>query len=322
MGQVSGDESGSVEIVTDKQDDRPLVTEQVPKQWYNRVLRARDGQQRLSERYSAKEWYHSVDRTTGDMMIGGLAAHELEIGVTSREEAPDDLPEEINEIPVTVAEREPIQNDCSTTCSCVKGGSNIGDGLTLCCSVEDSTYGYGILTCAHGFGDCGDNIHGTDVYVCPNGNTNYIGEVKKFGWNLDWAFVDTSNARISGLDNKVISSNYEVKGHVTKDGVDYMISNGETVHKYGQTTCHTKGAAENIRDRDNCNNGSEDPFVSSKGDADQGDSGGPHYREHHNYGYTTIVGVHKWSAGGFKYASAAYKLHNNHGISFSINNTC
>lgn len=91
----------------------------------------------------------SIGQRAGDERIDGLSTHKLKIGVTDYGEAPYDLPNTRNGVKVDVVEEEtPTEEFCSTTCSCVKGGSELNVG-TNGCTVEDSTYGLGIITCAH-----------------------------------------------------------------------------------------------------------------------------------------------------------------------------
>lgn len=310
-----------VEIVTGVYEGTPIATEQVPKKWYNQVTDARIGGRKLINKYSGEPWLVSIGQTAANERINGLSTHKLKIGVTAYDDAPNDLPDINNGIKVDIVEKDTPNKECSTTCSCVKGGSNINVGSNGC-TVKDPNLGLGVITAAHGIGDCGDDIQNEVIKSCPVFDPKKIGEVEKWSWNQDVAFaVETSDAAISGLDNEIISATYEVTGHVSEDGIDYMISNGEEAHKYGQKTCHTKGTVKSKSYLDVCGNGISRTFIETGADADTGDSGCPHYRELDNYGIVNVVGIHHGS-GVNSYASAAFEINEKLDLEFTNSKTC
>lgn len=318
---VRANESSRV-IITDKYKNIPIATEEVSGRWYNQIQNARVGVRRLEDEYQGEPWLVSIGQKGGDERINGLRFHKIKLGITSFDDAPDDLPSESNGVSVEVVEEDYPNTECITTCSCVKGGSDINYGMSNGCTVEEPTWGLGIITAAHGFGDCGDDIEDSEVTSCPSGDSGKIGRVEQYSWSHDFAYaVETSDAEISGLDNEIISANYEVQGHITEDGIDHMISNDEVAHKYGQTTCHTQGIVQDKVSYDNCNNGTSVTYITTGANSDSGDSGSPHYRNRDNYGVTTVVGVHHGSTSN-AWASAAFEINNNFGIEFTNSTSC
>jgi hypothetical protein len=319
--QVRANES-SIVITTDEYRNVSIATEEVPNKWYKQIQDARVGVRRLNIEYQDEDWLVSIGQKGSDERINGLRFHKIKMGITSFDEAPDSLPSESNGVSVEVVEEGPPTPECVTTCSCVKGGSNINHGLSNGCTVDEPDNGLGIITAAHGFGDCGDDIEDLEVNSCPNDNSDKIGTVEEYSWSYDFAYAEeTSDAGISGLDNEILAANYEVQGHVTEDGIDHMISNDEVAHKYGQTTCHTQGIVQNKVSYDLCDNGTSVTYVTTSAGSDSGDSGCPHFRDRDNYGITTVVGIHHGHTSD-AWASAAYEINNNFEIEFTNNKSC
>lgn len=317
-------------IVTDEYKGDPLAKEEVPTEWYQQVKNARTHQDALSSQYSDESWLVSVTRKPSDDRIGDLNAFKLEIGVTSSQEAPNFLPEQIDGIPIEVVEEEPPTQECSTTCSCVKGGTTVDtegpNGLHAhsgCATIEHPNYSdLCYLTCAHGMGDCGDNISSNEIRACKDSNSELIGYVDEWGWDLDWAFAEEATlASISGLDNGIISASYDVSGHVTENGIDQMIADSSTAEKFGMKTCNTSGVLDGVANWEYCSAGQED-WVKNTANSDGGDSGGVHFRERDSYNITTVIGVHHGSTSNHSWSGAAYRLNNKHSIEFTNSSSC
>lgn len=106
-------------------------------------------------------------------------------------------------------------------------------------------------------------------------------------------------------------------GHVTKDGVDDMMSTGELAHKYGISTCHTSGKVEKISNYEYCDSVGKEEWIVTHAESQDGDSGGVHYKVHDSLGAITVIGVHHAS----NYVDnpvvgSAYRLNNKYGIEF------
>jgi len=178
----------------------------------------------------------------------------------------------------------------------------------------------GILTCSHIFkGDkCCEDITGTEV----NCDGTFIGYIQEFDNNEDWAFAPEADwSDVSGLSNKIVSSDYPVKGHVTKDGIDSMISNNTTMYQYGMSSCLSSGEISEFKEystcaAENCAEMVED--VETTIDTEAGDSGGVHYREYDMLEVASIIGVHV----SHKTCFGAYKINNQYGIEFTNDSSC
>lgn len=155
-----------------------IATKEVPTQWYNRVKKTRREQESLYNRYSDKPWLVSVNRKCGKEMIEGKPAHVLEVGVTDKSNISVEIPTEVNGIEVSVQEQTPPEpQSCDDACDCntytYYEGGGMGDteeqdgtlhAHSGCIIAEYPNYSNpGLLTCAHGMGNCGDSIKNHEV---------------------------------------------------------------------------------------------------------------------------------------------------------------
>ena len=94
---VADDDSDddTVEIILAKHKDKNIKTKEVPSEWYDRVKRARKGQNNLSESYGNAPWFvESARASNEEKTIGEYHAPILELGVTDKAKVPDDVPDE------------------------------------------------------------------------------------------------------------------------------------------------------------------------------------------------------------------------------------
>lgn len=128
-----------------------------------------------------------------------------------------------------------------------------------------------LLTANHLWGACEDNSAG-DL----NQHTDHFGDVSDLDEETDFALVKPTS--FEGIDDQVFVNGiqYTVSGYKTHDGINDLISSGETCYQTGGTTCTTEGPLTGNGDVAdyNCidfeNHGVKADIVTAKGD-----SGGP-----------------------------------------------
>lgn len=318
-----------VEIVTDVHDGEPISKETVPAKWYRGVLNSRRVQENLVQRYSGHPAVKAVGRPAGKNKVEDLNIPRVQLQVKKTKDSPPEIPSQVEGVQVETTEWErPSTEACNdTTYDCVPGGCLLDTENTqgdfdahsgACDIVYDGNPAY--LTCAHGMGECGDDITGQVVKSGADPGKK-IGEVVDYNWRGDWAVVDvTWDNEISGLANAIIDSytTYGVSGHVTQDGLDYLASSEETVYQYGMMSCESSGKVNDPSLWYSYCEGDMVKFVSTTCDTESGDSGGVHYR---NLGFgETIIGVHHGGDDGWSWASQAHYINANNPIEFGLGN--
>lgn len=312
----------SIKIVTGKREDTPTTTNIVSEEWYDHVQHVREIQSELKMEYYDNNRVESVRRTTTDSKIGGLNGMGITIGVTGDRVFGQDIPDQIESIPIEV-EEAPDENEvhfddhyhdnsCRTKIvDCIQGGDYISSKYTDnpdddCSdgwgklSITSTVYKGGteyVMTSAHGFVDdfsCGTDITGESAYQghkC-NSSSYEIGEVDHYDYSYDWALVNKDNLPSGKSSSSSVVGEYaRIQGHVTEDGIDYLASSNETVYNYGRRTCKTEGKVLGIGDYSRCYS---EEYVGVTANAAGGDSGSPHYRHVSDPqgSYLEIIGLH------------------------------
>lgn len=322
----------TVDIVFTRDEDGPAVTKEVPGEWYTRALRSRQVQDALKEQYGGQSWLGSVGRRASAEEVGGLSTFDINVGARDVDAAKRALPDEIDGFTIDVrGYEEPDPHSWCNTYSyyCVPGGAyvvveqNDGDlkAHSAACIAKNSSGYVRYLTCAHGFlADCGDDIKYNKLW--QGSDRNYVGYVTSWHDTQDWALVrESSYSEVAGINNKIISASPDVRGWVTEDGIDYLISTDYTTYQYGARTCRS---SDELRGDDWywwC--GGWTKRGNTYTDAISGDSGSPHYIYYDGYVY--LIGPHFGHdpVTGFRLPQLAYRIHDAHGITFgSTYDTC
>jgi hypothetical protein len=223
------------------------------------------------------------------------------------------FPSEIDQIPISVEKGYPGHDACdaaSNNCVEAEGdkyveggeliepeGTNTGGGPgTACCMVTDSNDNERLLTVAHLFGDCGENINGEGV-ESYNRNLygDYLGDVEAYSHKNDWAVIDNSG---QGIYNDYIDDNDDypdVAGVLTEYSISYYASLDDSeqpcFYNMGMTTDKTTGKIQkcHVTNDEDCKTFSGHGVKTSCTFA-RGDSGGPTYAIDSN-GDARIVSV-------------------------------
>lgn len=334
----------TVEIVVVEHLGEALVTKEVPQGWYQAVQRSRTVRDVLVDRYQNEAWLGSIGRSAGSASIGGMAVPTITAYARDVATAERKLPSQIDGVTIDIAEHEdPVlnhetpgeQSHCShldwcnnNNYSCVPGGAyvvpQLNDGSKSCHSgtcIVTHNGAHRYMTCAHGFLDsCSDDISGNRLE--QGSSKQYVGTVTAYSAAQDWAVVSEAwNSQIGGFNNTIIGRSQRVRGHVTQDGVDTLVSNSQTIYKYGARTCRTSGVVDEERQYTYCN--WSEPFVLSTNNVEGGDSGSPHYIFYEDGGtwYLAIVGLLHGSTSTHAWCPAAYKISGDHGIGFGASTT-
>lgn len=316
-------------IITAANRGEAVRTEVVPNEWYEKIIDSRRARDRLVDELYSHDDVGEITITTEDEKIEGLAIPKIEIGLLKDGEVPDPIPSRVEGIKIETTTHRPPQTECNSQAyDCVPGGCRVdtegqdGDFFwhSGACAVDYNLNEH-FITCAHGMGDCGDgDLSGHEVRVGEDSSAKKIGTVQEHSWAGDWAVCNvSSDNEIDGLANEVLGGN-SIAAHVTENGIDYLMSNSSTVHKYGDATCQTSGTVDGKPTYTYCNSSRE--WVRTTANSQGGDSGGVHFVNYDNAGETDIIGVHHGSTSN-AWASPAYTIVNNTSIDFGIgSNTC
>jgi hypothetical protein len=327
-------------IVVAERDDEPLVTKQVPTDWYEHVQRSWDASDELLQQFGDEPWFDRISRSSreGNYRIGDHRKKKLKIKTKDAAAARLRVPESHRGLPVEVVEIDnlPERQGCSdwsacndNTYSCVKGGAYLSleqpDGSYCSQSagvVVEYGGGTGLITCYHGFSpyDCSVDIEGLEGL---QGNDDLrIGEVDAYDSTQDWAILTEKNAEIDGLDDEIIQKSNPVNGHVTKSGLEDMESRDDNkpIKHYGASTCSNHGYDIELSTTHNCDSDKEvDSVELNDSSSNTGDSGSPMYVHYDEFDVIGIAGIlHR----GGPIGVAAHAINNKHGIEFGGVSTC
>lgn len=324
----------STEIVVVRRGDEPVSTRVVPGEWYRQVQRSRRVSDVLRERYGDESWLVGVQRAPTSRAIDGLNVPGVTAKATDVARAQRELPDAVEGLTVTVEEGdEPEPASCNTTSyNCVRGGSHVEvdqyDGGGTWHSAGCLVYYNGnprLMTCAHGFDKevCGADIGGLGLSQGSAGQ--WVGSVEAWDQSQDWAVVyEASNSEVAGFSNTVLGSGgYPIYGRTSRDGIDYVTSNGTTLYKYGAKTCETTGYSNGEHWWTKCYH--DEPWVHTTNYIEKGDSGSPNYWYYEEGGqtYVAIIGtLYGWANNGDAVWPASWKVYDDHGITFGGTPTC
>lgn len=326
-GLGAASEGDTTEIVTVRNGDGPVKTEQVPTDWYERELRAREGSRQLKEQYLDEKDIVLVGIIAGEKEIQGLRVSDLRVGIKgSSTEA--DVPAEVNGIPVKVETniKPPTprcyEKDFETTPAGagVLGETGQGDyqgGTATCRAIKNGTH-Y-LMTANHIFHDEGEE----NLWDCQEDMvdrevgqyTSLFGYVSAHHPTHDIAVAPPESNR--GIDDNIVDEDSTINGWVTKDGVSAFKSDNRLIRARGTTTCtwaDVIDSYDNTQSPNNCNFSDLIYFENAK--SDSGDSGGPYYFEDDQGEHSYLVGPLSATVSGHDYAPAAYAINNDYGYEF------
>jgi hypothetical protein len=203
-----------------------------------------------------------------------------------------------------------------------------GDG-SLCCRVYDKRNGSWnkyALTARHLFLSdwCdNDNIAGRKWAQMDSDCADEDGYVVEGYQGHDAALLDLDNTSTDITNAFMYESDGLIRGRVTKDGLDYLKSNNETVQKRGRNTCIETGEIKKTQQEMFCKDGNYvGGVVRSTPDQKAGGSGGGVYYEEYNSSkendlYMVNIATHKPGDGTYDAkGSSANDMANDHGFWF------
>jgi hypothetical protein len=276
----SGDDP--VTLVVAKLGDEPLRTETVPARWYRQTKRAERVADQLKRTLLPEPGVTSVGVGLGDRYVGDLRTKAVSVG-TRPGGASVTIPDEVDGVPVVEDRGETVEftNCYEKDYDPVPGGVTVEDidskGSTCCRCWRDGTpY---LLTVRHlvASGACDDDTSaGVGDYIYQNGD--YIGTVEDVYVEHDSALVNwDSNGSRDSYSADVVDSSVEIEGHVTKDGLSTLQSNGSYIDRRGIASCKDTHQVEKYAEDYWCNDTNVvlTELVYLSGSASSGDSGGP-----------------------------------------------
>jgi hypothetical protein len=311
VGQVEA--RNKEKIITHKSAGRPAITEEVPKEWNEHLSTAYHVQDILTRKYAGRDDVGRVSLTKDSDTFAGKHGFHAKVE-TKSSHAREMLPDYVNGIYVESAEPEDLRREgCSSDNAChnedvfydTPGGVTFGGGTSMCQYWVDydgdDTAEQTMLLAAHVVEistPCEDDLTGrTQDQHCEEWGSVVIDEA---GMDL----VALSPNSTSSVDNTILEEfgEIEVAGHVTKDGLSNMISEGDTIYKTGIMTGTDAGTPLEIwEDQSRCDfetwyyEGAEHEMETASGD-----SGAPIYDisnskawavSLHSYGPGDIVGT-------------------------------
>lgn len=318
----------------------------VPEDWYTQKSRAEQVKERLFDKYYGVDGVLGVGLAPSSAGIAGLRYMEVEVHILEDSTVDEKIPEQVDGIPVSVLRRERAQdlsaatqpNSQSTICynkdyDPIPGGAKIESSYkevygTAMCRVEFNSSKY-LMTARHLFVDdpttdtdsCSTDRAALGTDVTQNGD--YFGTVYEAFPGYDAALVELDpNGSRSGYSDGIVDQTGDVTGHVSKNGVDRMISNdpSETLQKRGATTCANSGELQR-RISEYCTTSlNREALVESDIKSEGGDSGAPIYDvdefEGTKYIFIVHIGTQSLYGDSLTQGTAAYRMNNADGITF------
>lgn len=321
IGQASATDDG-VEIDTVRHRGKVLESKRVPKQWYQHQTRVDSIAADLARQYEDTPAVGGVGRTATERRVAGRRVTRPVVYTTESAEGVS-IPSKRDGIAIERREIPDVQPEVcyDQDYDSVPGGAQVETGVpfSATCRVTNSNGDPRLMTCAHGFKRCEGSIEGDELTQ----SGRLIGGVEDWSIGQDWATVSLdSSSPILSFDSRLVGTQREVRGHVTKSGIDDLLTTDEIVYHRGNKTCETSGqVADTGIPQTQCENTSNEAyssFVRYSTPTEAGDSGGIHYKEFSYNGtlYASVISPHYGSGADYSYGTAAYKINNNHGINF------
>lgn len=330
---VAGSSEGEVEITVVASADGPVVTKTVPADWWEHEQRAESVKKQVERRLGTRTIGGPTPGVTGvglgkeDRTISGKYVSYVRITVNPDNRPGLDLPSMIDGVAIRVEEEpEGRPLDChQQRYTPVPGGVGMAtvdfdeyyEGTTTCkVKVDSSPH---MLTAAHLWDlgdDCSNSLKGKKAYQ----DQNQMGEITAWDNGEDWAVIDKTGNETSGYESGIEGLFAKQNGYVTKDGLKDLKGNATTVYQMGISTCQTSGTVEEVDVSKNpkyCFD--SDHAVGVDIYVENGDSGGPIYHKFtfNNDKYVSIIAP-SWGETDYLYGTAAFHLHNTHGMTFDF----
>jgi hypothetical protein len=258
---------GDTEITVVARGDEPVVTQTVPRAWYEHVSAVDRAARVLADRFVGTQGVEHLRRVRTE---GNIKGHgRLGVAVLVGDDGPaDSIPAEINGVSVESRHAKPQtftdlgSTDCQIVSgkeeeeSSIPGGVAVGprdpnhDGseATVTCKARKDGTDY-LLTCAHflfsGGSVCdgfGDQVH-SEVSHSTGESEQVIGNVVEASTaEYDYALAEATE-EISSVSRDIDGYSGSVSGHVTGDGFSYLLSNNdsETLYRSGIKTGLSEG---------------------------------------------------------------------------------
>jgi hypothetical protein len=271
----------------------------VPADWYDQLSRTRDVYQNMKSEWRNRKGVVGISYTAGSETQPPRIILELDSESEAKEKRRGEAPERRNEVPVDVAERTSTEltgcsnYDDSGTAPNVPGGVRMTVTKDDPKDYETNTYeSNGSLTPFmydedfdyHGYWMTAEH-NVCNLYVnSVSSDGSYIGEVVLTNADDDFAIIKPASG-VDALDEVVEVSDvdngrrHEIKGTLSRDGVDYWANNDRYLFKYGYGSCYSRTKVKAIGTSDeaqgDCKSYSYDHAVRF-GDAESvqaGDSG-------------------------------------------------
>ncbi|MEF8975414.1 MAG: hypothetical protein V5A21_04190 [Halapricum sp.] len=271
-GQVAAAErstGGNTEITIVARGDEPVVTQTVPRAWYEHVSAVDRAARVLADRFVGTQGVEHLRRVRTE---GNIEGHgRLGVAVLVGDDgAADSIPAEINGVSVEARHAKPqtftddLGNVGSTSCTTESGKeeeeSSIPGGVavkpnsdkqptTTTCKARKNGTDY-LLTCAHMLFDggsvCdgfGEQIYSEIIHPTSETTDQIIGNVVETSTaEYDYALAEATE-EISSVSRDIDGYSGSVSGHVTADGFSYLLSNNdsETLYRSGIKTGLSEG---------------------------------------------------------------------------------
>lgn len=318
--KAKGDEY--IEITTDVGPDGFSNSKFVPREWFEQKEHAKRVKSTIKSQFYSD--IQGISITPSGEYISDWSLFEIIAYLD--EDSSLVLPDTIEGVPVSTIRRpiSTILNCQDSTNTCLPGGTSIMpdhhefyNQPTLGYTAYDTEAGVGrFVTVAHACEAESDHCPPNDiegVVITDNSPGDIVGSVESYSWDLDYAILDDSGDY--NPHDRLVNESIPVWSGVTENGLDDIIATGKTVHRYGQSTCHTEGTIYDILEFEGPCDEAEFITLDVDQNGESGDSGGPYYvfkTDHMGQEYISIVGLHsglalinlEWK----EYGPAHYKI--------------
>jgi hypothetical protein len=322
----------TVKIVTARGSGEIKKTAEVPEEWYEHVERSRKVIDRIRSELQQHRGVSWLERSPSVEQIHGLNKPEIVARVNSSDYE-GGLPSDVDGVKIQTEETTELDvlstnrcadSGCYNACDfspvpggvAIKGetgapfdpGPNEGEKYhigTSCCRVKRNG-SKKLLTAAHLFhrykssdysGECDSNKL-DDRKAFQNGDQ--IGSVAEGYTSPDWVTIDSDPN--SSFDNTIEGESGTigtVRGYVTSNGVDHLMSNNTTVYQMGVHSGKTSGKveADDAGIDDGCPD-MEGAGIRTSTTVADGDSGGPIFDQSKNDIYIICMTNYGTSSNG------------------------